>query len=138
MKKWAVLAAAALALAGCGGSDENGKASGPEPKTFTVSGTLTLTKPSGFVSTDENLCQGDGGYSDLRGGANVTVYDADGTKIGLSDLHTGQTDDTSCVFDFTITEVPVSKKDIYSIEVSHRGQQSFKRADAKDLSFTLG
>ncbi|HEY9251559.1 MAG TPA: hypothetical protein VIP06_02790 [Nocardioides sp.] len=88
-----------------------------------------------------NSCDTDGGYSDIRRGAQVTVRDGDGKVLALGELGWGsvyavQADKaTQCRFEFTVAKVPDSKE-FYSVEVSHRGEVRFDR-DKLNAPLTL-
>lgn len=148
---WAValLAIGALIVVGLGvivvvlltrGSDGSSTAkdeSADEPDTFTVEGTVTLTD-SGVEHSGQE-CYGTGGYNDMVPGTQVVIRDADGTSVAVGDLGPGTVGDYNvvCEFDFTVEDVP-SGSSVYSVEVSHRGEISFKEAQAQDLALTLG
>lgn len=112
---------------------------------FDLAGTLLL---NGRTSHDGNGgCVGSGGYSDIVGGAPVTVYDHTGTVIAAGQL--GRGDDrgwtptagtersNQCWFTFTVS---VPNADFYQVEVSHRGKQIYQRAQAQsgEIALTLG
>ena len=129
------LAAAALVVvSACGGESE-----AETPKTFDVTGEVALFA-QGSVLPSNGVCIGIDGYSDLRGGAAVTVFDADGKKVGIGELGGGESGDdqyTDCIFGFTVEDVPAGG-DIFSIEVSNRGEVNFKPADADSIKLALG
>lgn len=129
------IAAALLLLVGCGSgtSDE----SAAKPKTFDVQGTMTLDSVD-VIGDGGDGCLGSEGYDDIREGAAVVVFDDGGKKIGIGALEAGRASTaTTCEFEFTVSDVPI-RGSIYSVEVSHRGEIPFKRANAQDLALTLG
>jgi len=79
---------------------------------FEASGSLMFSPGCGYA--------GDGGYSDIRQGAAVTVKDAAGKTLALSQLGAGVPDGSACRFDFTVSDVPAGEK-FYGVEVSRRG-----------------
>jgi hypothetical protein len=121
-----------------GGSDTSASR---EPTSFTVKGTLTLTymqsgSETGFSPSAD--CQANLDNTDVRAGAQVVVRNADGKDVGLGQLGAGKFDNgSSCLVPFEIDDVPTGS-DIYSVEVAHRGEVKFSRADAGHLSITLG
>ncbi len=133
MKRLATgLVLGAVVLTACGGSDEPEK-----PKTFDVSGSITLRGDAEVVSGG-GACQGAGPYDDIRPGATVVVYDATNKKVGLGKLADGTTSTgQDCNFDFTVLGVE-DTGNIYTVEVSKRGEITFKKADATKLALTLG
>lgn len=139
--------AVALSAAGCGSGHSSvtqaKKQAGTSPSRIAVSGDLLLAV-AGDTELSGGGCAGDGGYSDIAAGAAVTVKDASGKIVGVSQLGDGQEQSAApsyrgaCLFDFTVPDVPVGN--FYSIEVSHRGQISVTLAQARsgDVHFTLG
>lgn len=143
----ALTAALLLVVTGCGSSDDTDAASGPSPSpsevaTFAAYGTLTVP---GIKA--ESACIAKGGYDDVTGGAQVTVRDAAGKAVALGELGGGSLkddgydaddyDDVTCYFDFTVQKIP-DGGDIYSVEVAHRGEVSFKRSEATSIAMKLG
>lgn len=131
-------------LAACSGADdekpEKGKAA-PAAKTMTVSGAITLAaenSDAGISSTYEGSCWGIGGYDDIKSGAQVTVRDNTGASVGLGELESSEVwAGETCLLKFSVEDVPAGSG-IYSVEVSHRGQISFKESEAADVQLTLG
>lgn len=126
---------------GAGASEESASDSSPAPETLTVSGYLDLI--SGSIYDRGRACTGADGYGDLTEGAQVTVYDASGTKIALGSLEEGDRIVTKglmnpdpCRFNFTITDVP-AEGSIFSIEVTSRGQIDFSKDEAQSIRMTL-
>lgn len=120
----------ALGLTACG---EN------EPETFDASGGIILSADDFGEWTKGTLCHGSGGYDDIDEGASVTIYDNKDVKIATGSLGEGVAiTPMACMFEFTVKDVPVQETDIYGVEVTHRGQVTFKRADADDIGLTLG
>jgi hypothetical protein len=123
---------------------------------MTVTGTLTLHKNTGTygspgitVDTTSNgmQCAGTGGFSDIRTGAPVTIYDATGTIVGVGGLAVGTPTGinstqgvvsyvTGCDFPFTVAHVPTGST-FYQYEISHRGKLTFQPADAQSLAADL-
>lgn len=146
MRRLSVLALL-FTLVACGGSDEPAAESSPsesaEPETFTVSGVFTLTD-SRSVDFDYDTmsdCFGIDGYDDIAEGAQVTVRDADGSRVGSGALGEGRldtfSDTAACSFRFMVYDVPVSEG-IYTVEVASRGEINFEREDAGGLELSLG
>lgn len=119
----AVLAfAGALVLVGCGASNQ-------------FSGSVTLTSDDLGKRGDE--CFGQGGYSDLRGGARVVVADGDGKVLATGSLEPGvQPSASTCRFPFEIGSVPPAP--FYGIEVGSRSPITFSDAELKGTGYYLG
>lgn len=140
MKMLVGLSLVAVLVAGCGGEDK------PEHNPFTVEGTVTLSADYlTFLPGNARLgdpCTGEGGYSDIAEGTSVVIRDNVGKKVGLGALGPGRRSGGdyggSCTFDIKVEDVANDGGKIYSAEVSHRGEISFKRADAKQVTMTLG
>jgi hypothetical protein len=119
MRRSAALVLAAVLLAAC--------ATPPDP--ITVTGTIAV--PGGYAADGleggpGQLCAVDGGYADLRAGAQVVVTSEGKTlalgrlgdgKLQLPDLDEWGT--RSCVFPFSV-QAP-GGYDFYGVEVTHRG-----------------
>lgn len=118
----AALALAAMILFACA----------PEP--VTVTGTLTV--PGGYTEAgleggSGQLCAVDGGYADIRAGAQVVVTDDGGKTLVLGQLGAGKLrlpdlehwGTRSCVFPFSV-QAP-GGHDFYGVEVTHRGVVRF-------------
>jgi hypothetical protein len=117
---------AALLLSGCGGIGKH-----------LLTGTLTVRDTNLGFGVLEGLCiLSSKGYSDISSGAGVTVKDGAGAIIGVSQLEDPTTAAQDyCVFPFSVT---VTDADFYAIEVSHRGEVTYSRADLESKGWTLG
>jgi len=105
--------------------------------TLVVNGTLTLHDED--LSAGLDGCGGQGGYSDINAGADVTVTDGAGAIVGLGHLGSpDQVGSEDCSFPFSVSDVPAGKG-FYGVEVSHRGSLKYAEADlASPLELTLG
>jgi hypothetical protein len=111
----------------------------------TLTGKIRLTD-SAINHASAQSCSGSGGYSDMSAGTAVVVKDGAGKVIGTSQLDAGsvptaeQYSTVKC--DFTFQVAGLSKAAFYSVEVSHRGAQTFSAADLEAqgwaVSLTLG
>lgn len=129
------LVVVALVATSCGGSKPDPKPA--EPETLTVSGDLTLID-SGIDYLAGMGCWGTGGYDDMQEGASVVVYGANGDKIAVGSLGAGHRDGpVTCIFDFEVTDVPADDK-VMSVEISHRGEYTFKVEDSESIHLSLG
>lgn len=114
-----------------------------DPGTLDVRGTLTLfdggTHVDDLADSGEWVCAGDGGYSDIAAGAQVTIYDNHAAILAAGVLAAGVQDTTgsTCIFTFTVPEVPAGH-DIYQVEVSHRGKVVFTEDTAGVVMLSLG
>ena len=103
-----------------------------------ISGTLTLLNSdtnSPSVTSTGAVCQGAGPYGDIAAGNGVALKDADGKLLAITSLGVGSGSPTSCVFGFTLKDVP--EVPFYSIEVGRRGQAGYTLADMKSNDWTL-
>lgn len=92
--------------------------------------------PSTSVKRSGDICYTTGGYSDIKIGTPVTVKDAAGTIIGVSELIPGGIPGAGqCRFAFYLRQVPMT--DIYQIEVGRRGALPYKRADLDSMNWTV-
>lgn len=148
-----VTIAAVLLLAACGSNtDQVSDSPTPStPATLTVAGTVTVEADT--MSSEHAMggaCVTDGGYSDIRTGAQVTVADSAGKAIALGALESGYVTEVfgpgtavegmayKCSFGFTVNDVPSSEQ-IYSVGVSHRGKVNFTRDKLNEpLALTIG
>jgi hypothetical protein len=89
-----------------------------------------------WATTGSGGCEGRGGYDDMTEGADITVYDANGSVIGASSLEGGQRSGSTCRWAFTVQGVPTST--FYQVEVSHRGKVTVQRDDVGVVELTLG
>ncbi|MFE9743853.1 hypothetical protein ACFYOT_03000 [Saccharothrix saharensis] len=108
------------------------------PTAFELRGTMSLTDGVTSVASSGE-CAGYRGYDDIYEGTQVTVYDAAGKAVGLGRLYNAQYTAGSCVFEFTVGNVPLGD-DIYQVEVSHRGKVSYRFEDAESgrVNLSLG
>ncbi|TQS29098.1 hypothetical protein [Microbispora sp. KK1-11] len=140
----ALILAAASALTACAADPP---APAP-PKTLAVFGTITVpggVTEQGLDGGPGQTCVMDGGYSDIRQGAQVVVSDEKGTTIAIGNLGEGTLDlpnlqawgTRSCVFPFLV-KAPAGRR-FYGVEVSHRGRLQYTEAQlAEALRLTLG
>ena len=115
----------------------------PEPKTFVLTGTLTLKESQG----SQGVCTGSiAGYEDISMGTAVTVYNQAGDVVATGELGDGKftagqfTPNVGpCVYEVRVPDVPVDAT-FYQVEISHRGKLTLPAADAKAglLAATLG
>lgn len=153
-RRLALAAAPLVLLAACssGGSEEK------KPQPITVKGTVTLVGLVGSMygdsqeivdydtvgasdeAEDGDSCAGDGGYSDLKGGAQVTITDDAGKTLGLGTLTPGALTPTdhNCAFNFEVKDVDTSAK-FFKIGVSHRDGPQYTLDDLKSgPALTIG
>jgi hypothetical protein len=139
-----VTTALAVALSDDGDADaaSQGQAPGEDDAgVFVVKGELSLIDFDGGVDRYQGQCLGSDGYEDLVPGAQVTIRDSKGETLAVGALDAGWPDGPgTCVFPFVVNDVPAGEE-IYSVEVSHRGEISFTQDEAgqgRGLSLTLG
>ncbi|WP_222840696.1 hypothetical protein [Actinosynnema mirum] len=128
--------------AGTGSDDATAGGAGPaEPKSgpFTLRGTMTLMGGgSSYAAVGD--CEGTRGYDDISEGTQVSVYDASGTIVAISELtNSNYLSGGMCRFNFAVPDVPDGER-IYQVEVSHRGKISYTEKDARAgaINLTLG
>jgi hypothetical protein len=146
MRRTGTVLALAFLLAGCSASHAKTAA---RPKTFTVTGTLTVS--DAYTGTTRaadygSACTAADGYSDIKEGVDVVVSDSAGTTVALGSLTKGMITDPAayvsasgpCDFVFTVDSVPAGKR-FYRVAVGHRGVQTFSEAALrKHVALTLG
>ncbi len=71
-----------------------------------IEGTMKL--PRSRVSVDETGCQGLEDYGDIRAGSEVLLLDEAGAVLVTDSLSAGVANETDCVFEFTLENVPVA------------------------------
>jgi len=97
----------------------------------TLKGTMTLHEVVSGTS-----CTGTGGYSDIQAGTEVVVKDQAGKVLATASLGDGRVDSGTCVFDFSVSHLPDA--DFYQVEVSHRGNVTYSKADLEKTNWTIG
>src|SRR5688572_30290703 len=124
MSRLPALVLALLPVTACGsGSPETAKSSpSPSPVRHTLTGTLRISGANGELLQRNEECAGSSGYSDVRGGASVTVTDGEHRVIGVSQLAGsgwGRLEGRDCIYDIEPIEVP--EVPFYGVEVANRG-----------------
>jgi hypothetical protein len=113
------IAVLALSLAACGVGGH------------TVMGSVTLNG-----SNDRNPnCSGTSGYDDLKQGTSVVLHDAKGTIVGTAPLSAGTPTATTCLFNFTMSDVAESP--FYTVNIGSRGGPTYQLADFEANGWTL-
>ncbi len=105
-------------------------------------GYSNYTLPTG----SDNECEGLGGYTDMRAGAQLVVKDEAGKVIGSGTLDQGHLDilfdegRAVCAFPFRVTGLP--KAEQYQLGMGNRGSITYSFADLEtakwDVKLTLG
>ena len=105
----------------------------------TLSGTILLVDSTNFGLTPGSSCTGEGGYSDLGGGAQVVLTDDKGGTLSTGRLSNGEFDGVGCVFSFALEDV--TRSDFYGLAVASgsRGelQYSYEELAGADWSVQL-
>jgi predicted nucleic acid-binding Zn ribbon protein len=100
-----------------------------------ISGSFTLFD-SDLVGDEGDLCEGEGGYSDLGSGTPVRVTDAEGKLIGATSLGFGEiVTSGTCSFDFVLEGV--EDAEFYRFEVGDRGEISYPKEDLEDIGWSV-
>jgi hypothetical protein len=115
-----------------------------------VSGTISVIGHDAwpYQKNGDTGCQARDGYEDIKGGTQVVVRNAKNEVAGLGALEPGiftglgPKDDPiripTCELPFKVSVSEVSSA-TYSVEVSHRGQLQYSRADLNQpLALSLG
>jgi hypothetical protein len=113
--------------------------------THTVSGQVDVYQ--GDTGLDGQSCTGDGGYTNINEGVQVTVEDGSNTILAAGQLGAGTliadpagTSQTPCSFSFTIADVKSSA--IYQFGTANRGEVAYShaemKADAWDVTLQIG
>lgn len=105
------------------------------PNAIPISGTVTLNDGFGVEGLP---CSGEGGYGDIREGAQVVVTDAASKTLAVGALGPGRRDaKQDCEFAFSVTAP--SGQQFYGLEISHRGRLQYSAAQvSKPLQLSLG
>jgi hypothetical protein len=104
--------------------------------TFQISGVTVVVRIAG------SDCEGSDGFSDINSGTQVIVKDASGTIVGTSALGTGtevpppDSSSHACSFSFSVSSLPDAS--FYSVEVGHRGAQTFSKSQLEAMNWTVG
>lgn len=91
--------------------------------TISVTGHVEIAG-DGFAKLAGGSCQGDGGYSDIRPGAQVVVTDAGGTTIAIGRLGGGSWIGSHCELPFEV-DVP-GGSDFYGIQIASRNTVQYE------------
>ena len=133
----------ALVVAACGGGDDGGKAdesSDPVASLHTLRGSIAV---GGQIYDTREPCRPDGGFSDMRRGAQVVIKNDMGTVVASSRLGTGVAEPprlgasttSFCVFPFEVTSVPTEK--FYSVEIGNRSEIVYSFEDLQSAAWQI-
>jgi hypothetical protein len=133
----AIVTAAVLAAHALAGSPPAAKPSPSATPTFIARGVLELD--GAHLALDDGSCFGTGGFADIRGGADVVIYDATGKALVVGSIADGRAQGDSfapCLFAFDVPGVPAGVGP-YTIGVAGRRPAPFAEAEAGTLSLVL-
>lgn len=115
--------------------------SGPLTMRHTVAGSIELrnsgpaSSPPWIVGSTAD-CSGSGRYSDLRGGADLTIRDGAGRALATVSLGPGTgSPPHTCRFNFSLVDVP--DVSVYRLDVGQRRVGSFAYADMQVRDWTV-
>lgn len=113
--------------------------SGKPVQPITINGSVTLGY--GAYEAEDRFgapCQGDGGYSDIRAGAQVAVRDASGKVVAVGRLEQGYSSFNSCTANFTLKDVP-GGEEFYGVTIADRNELQYTKAQlAQRIELSLG
>lgn len=126
-------------------NQQGNSATGPAGPTITLVGDLQLDGVVGPKWDTGATCWGNGGFADIREGAQVTVTDPTGKVLATGALAEGRVQPhpsidgaKTCVFAFSVKSIP-SGLTMYGVEVSHRGRMQYREVDlTQPLALSLG
>jgi hypothetical protein len=108
----------------------------------TLSGTLLVVDSTYYALRPGMPCTGEGGFGDVRGGAQVVLTDDRGTTLSTARLTDGEFDGLGCAFSFALEDV--TRADFYSLTVAtgSRGELQYSYEELTDgdwsVSLSLG
>ena len=70
-----------------------------------IQGAFVVTNPENFVRLGD-YCAGEGPFAILESGTDVRVWDANGNVLATGSTNTGDQQDSTCSFQFTLDDVP--------------------------------
>lgn len=104
------------------------------PTSFDLHGSLQLRDRE----TIRSACLGQGGYSDIRVGAQVFVTDASGKTVGIGQVENSENKGLFCDYAFVVRDVPAGL-DFYGVEVSKRGRVQYSEEQVRSgITLSLG
>lgn len=104
------------------------------PTTFDAQGALRLQDPE----TVRAGCAGQGGYGDIRVGAQVVVTDAAEKTVGIGRLDAFANKGLYCEYSFVVRDVPAGLE-FYGVEVSKRGRVQYSEEQLRTgVTLSLG
>lgn len=134
-QRWKVAAfIAAFVVVSVGGGLGMGAIFGPAP--VTIAGHLLLSDAT--MHNAGTVCTGQGGFSDIRRGAQVVITDETGTTLALAELGQGQPTGTNvCSFPFAAGDL--YEHPFYGVEIANRVKVQFSHDQvAGPITLTLG
>jgi hypothetical protein len=105
------------------------------PGKFDITGELKVTGSGLKYGVHSGDCQGDGGYSDLRGGTSVVITNASGATVAIGQLSkegkperhpVSPIKPVSCTFTFSVTGIPEGSE-FYGVTIGKRGTEQYSR-----------
>lgn len=110
--------------------------------TFQAHGTFTLYSPNveaAYDYVDAANCRGTSGFSDVRDGTEVRIYDARGELLAAGQLESGAfVPFERCQLVFKLPVVPRGRS-MYQVEVGERGRVTYTQDQLSDgVNMTLG
>lgn len=100
-------------------------------ETHVIQGEFTLLDSD----TASNDCVGTGGYNDIAPGVSVTVRDGSGSTLATGRLGEGEAlTGLGCTYKFNV-EVPDAA--FYRVEVSHRGELEYSKAELENADWKV-
>lgn len=130
--RWVGIVAVVLLLSGC--TSEQKEVTGLMVLHGGFDGTFTRGDPD-----KGDPCEGQGGYDDLREGAQVTIRDENNEVLAVGALDEGKilTEGLyDCAFFFEVPEVPLESS-FYSVEVASRGEQRYPADEFEHEDFAV-
>jgi hypothetical protein len=110
-------------------------------ETHTINGTIVIKYPDFAPSSSRvgDICMGDGGYSDIRAGAAVSIRDETDNIIGSIQLNEGEVFRIpgkvyGCKFFWTME---VEDADFYVFEIGNREGPTFSRDELEAAGWNL-
>lgn len=106
------------------------------PTTHSVAVTFDLTDSESFIALNRgDTCSGEGGYSDIGPGAELTVTNQSQTVIATSSLGDGTYNGQACEFTTSVA-VPI-RESFYGFSVSKRGTITYSATQIQQANWAV-